>query len=130
MQNIMQTFLTLSITLSFLKYKGTQEKIQSIHLLFCYEFLVVSLQAANLYERTVKGIARCVVAAPAPSARTAARNALLALLVSLDAWAGPLKVSHSLRNRFPYLFRLPKPPCTPAPMHCLVHVIDTLCRNL
>lgn len=52
-------------------------------------------QGANLYERTVKGIARCVVAAPAPAARVAARDALLALLVSLDAWAGPLKASRN-----------------------------------
>lgn len=50
------------------------------------------LQAANLFERTVKGLARCVVAAPAADARALAQKALLALLVSLDAWAGPLKV--------------------------------------
>ena len=48
-------------------------------------------QAANLFERTVKGIARCVVAAPAAEARLMAQKALLALLESLDAWAGPLK---------------------------------------
>lgn len=40
----------------------------------------------------MKGIARCVVAAPAPDARLTAQKALLALLMSLDAWAGPLKV--------------------------------------
>ena len=50
------------------------------------------VQAANLFERTVKGIARCVVAAPAAEARLMAQTALLALLESLDAWAGPLKV--------------------------------------
>jgi hypothetical protein len=49
-------------------------------------------QAANLFERTVKGIARCVVAAPAAEARLMAQEALLALLESLDAWAGPLTV--------------------------------------
>lgn len=62
----------------------------------CDNSLVISLrlpsQAANLFERTVKGIARCVVAAPSPDARLTAQKALLALLVSLDAWAGPLKV--------------------------------------
>ena len=50
------------------------------------------MQAANLFERTVKGIARCVVAAPAAEARLMAQKALLALLESLDAWAGSLKV--------------------------------------
>jgi hypothetical protein len=58
-------------------------------------------QAANLFERTVKGIARCVVAAPAAEARLMAQKALLALLESLDAWAGPLKVGrHSCRARY------------------------------
>ena len=54
--------------------------------------LLQHMQAANLFERTVKGIARCVVAAPAAEARLMAQKALLALLESLDAWAGPLKV--------------------------------------
>ncbi len=62
----------------------------------------VNTQAANLFERTVKGLARCVVAAPAADARALAQKGMLALLVSLDAWAGPLKVrrhtSHPMRH--------------------------------
>lgn len=52
----------------------------------------VAVQAANLFERTVKGLARCVANAPVTASRWAARDALLSLLVSLDAWSGPLKV--------------------------------------
>lgn len=52
----------------------------------------VGTQAANLFERTVKGLARCVAGAPVTASRWAARDALLSLLVSLDAWSGPLKV--------------------------------------
>jgi len=60
-------------------------------------------QAANLFERTVKGLTRALgrteggsgaMFSPAagPKALAAAERALLALIASLDAWAGPLKV--------------------------------------
>ncbi len=61
------------------------------------------LQAANLFERTVRGISKIIKrtesapmfgpAPPGPSrAKVLALQALLALLHSLDAWAAPMKV--------------------------------------
>ena len=59
-------------------------------------------QAANLFERTVKGLTKALGRSDAgtvfspvagPKARDAAQRALLALITSLDAWAGPLKVA-------------------------------------
>jgi len=62
-----------------------------------------SLQAANLFERTIKALAKTIAypstgAAPLPSgdvpkARAAALKALLAAIKSMDTWAGPLKAS-------------------------------------
>ena len=59
-------------------------------------------KAANLFERTVKGLTRALARpetggamfspAAGPKALVAAERALLALISSLDAWAGPLKV--------------------------------------
>ena len=62
---------------------------------------IIGAQAANLYERMVKGLAKVLghsdISAVFPSTagakgKDAAQRALLALLASLDAWAGPLKV--------------------------------------
>lgn len=59
------------------------------------------LQAANLFERMVKGLTKALGRADASTilssaagskGKDAAQRALLALIVSLDAWAGPLKV--------------------------------------
>jgi len=59
-----------------------------------------SLQAANLFERSIKALARYVQLPPTggplppadvPKARAAALKALLAAIKSMDTWAGPLK---------------------------------------
>lgn len=61
------------------------------------------MQAANLFERMVKGLTKALGRADASTllssaagskGKDAAQRALLALIVSLDAWAGPLKVYH------------------------------------
>ena len=62
------------------------------------------LQAANLFERIVRGVSKVAVREPstsvfstsssqaAPKLRELALKALLALLKSLDGWASPIKV--------------------------------------
>ena len=65
------------------------------------------LQAANLFERIVRGVSKAAVREPstsvfgsssqaAPKLRELALKALLALLKSLDGWASPIKVRCSV----------------------------------
>ncbi len=62
------------------------------------------LQAANLFERSMKGLSKLLRRAPttapfsspqAAKAREVALEAVLSILKSLDKWADPLKVSYS-----------------------------------
>lgn len=61
------------------------------------------LQAANLFERSMKGLSKLLRRAPttapfsspqAAKAREVALEAVLSILKSLDKWADPLKVSY------------------------------------
>lgn len=63
------------------------------------------MQAANLFERMVKSLTKALGRTDAgtvfsssagPKGRNAAQRALLAVIISLDAWAGPLKVHQQL----------------------------------
>ncbi len=62
------------------------------------------LQAANLFERSMKGLSKLLRRAPttapfsspqAAKAREVALEAVLSILKSLDKWADPLKVSYT-----------------------------------
>ena len=62
------------------------------------------LQAANLFERSMKGLSKLLRRGPttapfsspqAAKAREVALEAVLSILKSLDKWADPLKVSYS-----------------------------------
>ena len=100
------------------------------------------LQAANLFERLVRGLSKVVQQAPNPNAplggpgsapqgaagavlashlkpRDAAMGALLALIASLDVWAAPLQVRPlDLYSSFICLFV--EPCCgSPASLACL-----------
>ena len=62
------------------------------------------LQAANLFERSMKGLSKLLRRAPttapfsspqAAKAREVALEAVMCILKSLDKWADPLKVSYT-----------------------------------